>query len=171
MISPVEKPPYRGQDRGVENAARNGIRRWPGSDPWPKVFAVFTVAAFIGAYTVFDIRPWGPWCAAALAAAWAIFVIGYSARQARLEGRPIAGMTFRERLARRPVAAVLQIVMALGFFSIGGTLFWLNRIDAPRAQIDIANATFWTFPLISWIVEITADSIYSHLERRRLRAG
>jgi hypothetical protein len=147
------------------------MKRWLGSDPWPKVFAVFTVAAFIGAYTVFDVRPWGPWCAGALTAAWAIFVIAYSTRQARLEGSPGAGMSFRERLARRPVAVIVQIVMALAWISVGGLLLWLHHIDAPRAQIDVATSTFWTLTLTSWIIEIIVDSIYHHLERRRLRVG
>jgi hypothetical protein len=172
MISPVEKPPYRGQDRGVENAARNGMKRWLGSDPWPKAFAVFTVAAFIGAYTVFDVRPWGPWCAGALTVAWAIFVIVFSTRQARLEGAsPFGGMSFRERLVRRPVAAILQIVMVPAWISVGGLLLWLHHIDAPRAQIDVATAAFWTLMVAGWILEIVVDSIYHHLERRRLRAG
>jgi hypothetical protein len=155
----------------VENAARNGMNRWLGSDPWPKVFAAFTVAAFIGAYTVFDIRPWGPWCAGALVLAWAIFVIAYSNRQARLEGSLSAGMSFREKFARRPVAVILQIILALAWLFVGGMLLWLNHIDAPQAHIDVATAAFWTLMLAGSIIEIAVESIYHHFERRRLRVG
>ena len=155
----------------MKDAARNEMKRWLGSDPWPKVFAVFTVAAFIGAYTVFDVRPWGPWCAGALTAAWAIFVLAYSARQARLEGSPGAGMSFRERVARRPVAVIFQIVMLLAWLSVGGLLLWLRHIDAPRAQLDVANVAFWTLMLSGLIIEIVVDSIYHHVERRRPQVG
>ncbi len=147
------------------------MRRWLGSDPWPKVVAIVTVCAFGGAYAVFSIRPWGPWCAGALMAAWVIFVMTYAARQARRDGHLYSNMTFRDQVTRRPVAAVLRVLMSIAWILVGGTMLWLHHIDAPQGQIDVVNATFWTLLLTSWVVEIAVDSIYSVLERRRLRIG
>lgn len=154
----------------MENATRNGMRRWLGSDPWPKLFAVVTVATCGGAYALLNVRPWGAWCAATLIASWAAFVMLYSVRQARLEGRPGADLTFRERFARRPAAIILRIFMAVVLFAIAGTTLWLDRVGAPLAQTTLVNAAFWAVMLCSWIVEIVVDSIYGHFERRRLIA-
>jgi hypothetical protein len=147
------------------------MKRWLGSDPWPKVVAVVTVCAFGGAYAVFSIRPWGPWCAGALMAAWVSFVIAHAARQAQRDGQPYSGVTFHDQIARRPVAAIVRILTSLACLLVGATMLWLHHIDAPQGQIDVVNATFWTLLLTSWIVEIIVDSVYERLERRRLRIG
>ena len=153
----------------MENAARNGMRRWLGSDPWPKIIGVVTVGAVGGAYAVFNLRPWGPWCAAALMAGWVILVVNYGVQQARRDGHPYSGLTFRDQAARRPVAVVLRLIMSLAWILVGGMMLWLHHINAPQGQIDVVTATFWTLLLTSWIVQIIADSIYDRLERRRLR--